>query len=89
MRQILILLLLAGSVAVCAPNLSSAPARPGVVKQRGASGNVQTVQFAVLSNDAKCQLSGTAYRQVMRGSGLLSVPIKAADLQAFNKTDQR
>jgi len=78
MRIFSILLLCIGLGAGCAPNLSSAPARPGVVQERGATGNIQTVQFVVIPNDATCRLSGTAYDHGMQGSGLLSVPIKAS-----------
>lgn len=77
-RNLAILLIGVFGVGACAPNLSSAPARPGVVQQRGASGNVQTVQLVVIPSNARCQLSGTAYRHGMQGSGLLSVPIKAS-----------
>lgn len=78
MRVLTAILLLGGIVAGCAPNLSSPPVRPGVVEQRGESGNLQSVQFVVLPNDATCQISGTAYRHGMRGSGMVSVPIKAS-----------
>ena len=83
MRLIPILLLCLGLGAGCAPNLSSAPARPGVVQERGATGNIQTVQFVVIPNDATCRLSGTAYRHGMQGSGLLSVPIKASPVTIY------
>ena len=83
MRLIPILLLCLGLGAGCAPNLSSAPARPGVVQERGATGNIQTVQFVVIPNDATCRLSGTAYRQGIQESGFLSVPIKASPVTIY------
>lgn len=87
MHRIVILLLIAVGLAGCAPNLSSAPARPGVVQQRGASGNLQTVQLVVIPSSATCQLSGTAYRHGMKGSGLLSVPIKASPVTVYCTQD--
>ena len=78
MRLIPIFLLCLGLGAGCAPNLSSAPARPGVVQERGATGNTQTVQFIAIPNDATCRLSGTAYHHGIHGSGLVLVPIKAS-----------
>ena len=83
LRSLAILLIGVLGVGACAPNLSSAPGRPGVGQQRGASGNVQTVQLVVIPNDARCQLSGTAYRHGMQGSGLLSVPIKASPVTIY------
>ena len=83
MRNLAVLPLFIALLAACAPNLSSAPARPGVVQQRGAAGNVQSVQMVVLPKDASCQLSGTAYRHGMQGSGMLSVPIKASPVTVY------
>jgi len=83
MRNLAVLPLFIALLAACAPNLSSAPARPGVVQQRGAAGNVQSVQMVVPPKDASCQLSGTAYRHGMQGSGMLSVPIKASPVTVY------
>lgn len=68
-------------LGACAPNLSSPPARPGVVEQRGASGNLQSVQFVVIPSDATCQISGTALREGLRGSGLIAIPVKASPVE--------
>lgn len=73
----------AALLTACAPNLSSAPNRPGIVQQRGASGSVQTVQLVVISSSASCQLSGTAYRHGRHGSCVLSVPIKASPVTVY------
>jgi len=83
MRTLITFTVFAALLTACAPNLSSAPNRPGVVQQRGASGNVQTVQLVVIPSSASCQLSGTAYRHGMHGSGLLSVPIKASPVTVY------
>ena len=83
MRLIPILLLCLGLGAGCAPNLISAPNRPGVVQERGATGNIQTVQFVVIPNDATCRLSCTAYRHGIQGAGLLSAPIKASPVTIY------
>lgn len=73
----------AALLTACAPNLSSAPIRPGVVQQRGAFGNIQTVQLVVIPSSASCQLSGTAYRHEMHGLDLLSTPIKASPVTVY------
>ena len=83
MRAVLAIVLVCFALPACAPNLSSPPARPGVVEQRGASGNLQSIQFVVLPNDAMCQISGTAYREGMRGSGLITVPVKASPVEIY------
>lgn len=87
MRQLILLSCLTALLSACAPNLSSAPHRPGVVQQRGASGNIQTVQLVVIPDNASCQLSGTAYRQGLRGSGIISVPIKASPVTVYCTKD--
>ena len=74
-RLIPILLLCLALGAGCAPNLSSATARPGVVQERGATGNIQTVQFVVIPNDATCRLSGTAYRHGIQSFEYFSQPL--------------
>ena len=78
MRLIPIFHLCLGLGTGCALNLCSAPARPGAVQERGATGNTQTVQFIAIPKDATCRLSGTAYRHGIQGSGLLPVTIKAS-----------
>ena len=82
-RLIPILLLCLALGAGCAPNLSYELVRPGVVQERGATDNIQTVQFIVIPTDATCRLSGTAYRHGIQGSGFLSVPIKASPVTIY------
>ena len=83
MRTLITFTVFAALLTACAPNLSSAPNHLGVVQQRGASGNVQTVQLVVIPSSASCQLSSTAYRHGMHRSGLLSVPIKASPVTVY------
>ena len=83
MRLIPILLLCLALGAGCAPNLSYELVRPGVVQERGATDNIQTVQFIVIPTDATCRLSGTAYRHGIQGSGFLSVPIKPSPVTIY------
>lgn len=60
MHTLIIFTVFAALLTACAPNLSSAPNRPGVVQQRGANGNIQTAQLVVIPSSASYQLSGTA-----------------------------
>ena len=83
MRTLITFTVFAALLTACAPNLSSAPNHLGVVQQRGASGNVQTLQLVVIPSSASCQLSSTAYRHGMHRSGLLSVPIKASPVTVY------
>ena len=83
MRTLITFIVFADLLNTCAPNLSSAPIRPRVVQQRGASGNIQSVQLVVIPSSASCQLSGTDYRRGMHRSGLLSAPIKASPVSVY------
>jgi len=83
MRTLITLIVFADLLTACAPNLSSAPIRPGGVQQRGTSGNIQTVQLVVIPSSASCQLSSTAYRHGMHRLGLLSAPIKASPVIVY------
>jgi len=76
-----VLIIVLVSLPGCAPNLSSPPARPGVVHQRGASGNAQTVQFVVIPNDATCRLTGTAFRRGLKGSSMVVLPVNASPVE--------
>ena len=83
MRTLITFIVFADLLTACAPNLSSAPIRPGVVQQRGACGNIRTVQLVVIPSGASCQLSGTAYRHGIHRLGLLSAPIKASPVSVY------
>ena len=82
-RLIPILLLCLALGAGCAPNLSRELVRSGAVQERGATYNIQTVQFIVIPTDATCRLSGTAYRHGIQGSGFLSLPIKSSPVTIY------
>ncbi|MEC8173810.1 MAG: hypothetical protein VX090_10560, partial [Pseudomonadota bacterium] len=66
-----------------APNFSYELVRSGVVQKRGATYNIQTVQFIVIPTDATCRLSGTACRHGIQRSGFLSVPIKSSPVTIY------
>ena len=83
MRTLVTFTVFAALLTACAPNLSSAPIRPGVVQQRGAYGNIRTFQLVVIPSGASCQLSGTAYRHGIHRLGLLSAPIKASPVSVY------